>query len=649
VSALGEGFRSPSGQSRNRPHGNLAALRIAVILMFGVLAAQLFNMQIIQGSDYARRSRENHLTRKEILPPRGLILDRNGTPLVKNVGIYTATITPTFLPEDANARYALYLRLEQLLGVPALEIQSRVKEKETDGKGDIEFPIKEGLTKEQALALEELTADMTGVALTIQPGREYIAGDAFSHILGYIGKQTPEEYRELRTEGYSLNEPVGKGGVELTYQAVLRGEKGATAAEQDAQGHLLKALKSRDAVPGSNVRLAIDSELQTYIAEMLEASLPNPVTMNQKNATTAAAVVMSAKTGEVLALVSVPSYDNNIFAQVTQRGAEYEALATDNKTRPLTNKALSQALPGSTYKLITAAAALQEGNITPATSRDIPSRILEIKGENGVIYNLIDWRAHGSGIDLTQAIAWSSNIYMFMAVCGIPNGSLQPHKALGKDVDSSASIFAYYQRGFGMGQATGIDIPGEDTGRVPDPAWKARNYAGPDYTDNDRDWYYADTCFTAIGQQDVLATPIQIARMTAAVATGKLFTPHVAKDILDADGKVIKTIKPEWKSVPVDEANLAAVRRGMHESVLAGAGAKAQVSGMDIAGKTGTAEFGTQRPDGSYDQHAWFTGYYPYNDPEYVVTVYFDYGVGGDKAAPAAANIFSWMNQNLGK
>ena len=647
MSVLGGGFRSPSTPSRNRPHGNLAALRIAVIVLFGILTAQLFNMQILQGSDYARRSRENHLTRKEILPPRGLILDRNGTPLVRNVGIYTAVITPTFLPEEPEARYALYLRLETLLGVPALEIQSRVKEKEEDGKGDIEFPIKEGLTKEQALALEEMTADMSGVALSIQPGREYIAGDALSHILGYIGKQTPEEYRDLKGEGYSLNEPVGKGGVELTYQEILRGQKGATAAEQDAQGNLLKALKSRDAVPGDNVRLAIDLDLQNYIAEMLVDSLPNPVTMNQKNATQAAAVVMSAKTGEVLALVSVPTYDNNIFAQVAQRGAEYEELATNNATRPLTNKALSQALPGSTYKLITAAAALQEGNITPSTSRDIPSRILEIKGENGVIYPLVDWRAHGSGIDLTQAIAWSSNIYMFMAVCGIPNGSLQPHKAIGKDVDSSASIFAYYQRAFGMGQPTGIDIPGEDIGRVPDPAWKARNYAGPEYTDNDRDWFYADTCFTAIGQQDVLATPLQIARMTAAIATGKLFTPHVAKDILDADGKVVRTVKPDWKPVPVDEANLAAVRRGMHESVLAGAGLRAQVAGMDIAGKTGTAEFGTQRADLTYDQHAWFTGYYPYNDPEYVVTVYFDYGVGGDKAAPAAANIFSWMNQNL--
>ncbi len=639
MSILGDGFRGAPGTSRNRPHGNLAALKLAVILLFSILVLRLGYMQIVNGDAYALRSRENHIIATNILPPRGLILDRNGAPLVNNVGIYTATIVPELLPDGEDDRYAIYQRLEQLLGVPALEIRQRVVDAEDARRAHLELAIKKYLTKPQALQLEEASTDMPGVSLTITPGREYIAGTAFSHILGFIGAQTPEERPELKKQGYAINEPVGKDGIEAWYEDELRGQIGLSATERDAQGHVIQALKTKEPVAGNSLTLAIDAGLQEFVAQLLEDSLESAGT----TATTAAAVVMSAKTGAIYSIVTLPVYDNNIFGRPDARGQEYQALLDDPR-KPFLNRTLTAEAPGSTFKLVTASAGLQNGNITTASNRTVTSTILEIKGENGVIYPLTDWRAHGY-VDFYKAIAWSSNHFFFQASCGIAQEGI---RGMGKNPEESAAVLAHYARGFGFGQATGIDLYGEGDGRVPTPDWKRRLFAGPQFNENDRDWFLADTCFMGIGQGDVTATPIQVARMTAAVANGgKLLTPRLVKDVVSPDGKTVETLKPEWKQVPVDATNLAAVRQGMLLSVNEGAGQRAYVAGLGIAGKTGTAEFGPVLADGKQAQHAWFTGFAPYDDPEVVVTVYFDLGVGGDKAAPVAARIFEYFSENV--
>jgi penicillin-binding protein 2 len=458
----------------------------------------------------------------------------------------------------------------------------------------------------------------------------------FSHVLGYIGPQTPEEHEELRGEGYALNEPVGKSGIEFAYEADLKGTPGVIAAEQDAEGHILEVLESVDAVPGNGVKLAIDAGLQRYVADLLANSLTGDDAHG--DATTAAAVVMSPKTGEIYAMVSIPTYDNNIFNAPERRENEYEALLEDER-KPLLNQAVVPSAPGSTFKLVTAAAALETGRITPATTRDVSSKTLMVTGENGELYPLVDWRAHGV-VDLYKAIAWSSNIYFFQASCGI----LGESRGLAKDTETSAVVLGYYARSFGFGKATGLDIGGEDPGRVPDPAWKRRVHA--DDPPGDREWYYADTCFMGIGQGDVTATPLQVAVMTAAVANGgKVLKPHVAKEIVAPDGTTVRAIEPEWTEVPVDEEYLADIREGMHQSVGYGAGSRAAVTGLDIAGKTGTAEF--YLPNGKLSEHAWFTGFAPFNDPEVVVTVYFDIGVGGNKAAPVAGQILRYFSEHV--
>ncbi len=634
MSVLDGGFRGPSGPTRNRPHGNLGVLRIAVVAMFAILAVRLATMQLINGDEYAQRARENHIRATNILPPRGLIYDRQGTQLVENVGIYTATIVPELLPDTEDERYRLYLWMEDNLNVPALEVQQRVKEAEANGLGSIAIDIQKYLTKEQALLLEEASPRMRGLSLTITPGREYRTDVSFSHILGFVGPQDAAEYRIFRPKGYQLNERVGKGGLESFYESELRGQAGLAANEVDAQGRITQTLATRAAVPGNSLKLSIDKNLQEYVYQLLEDT--------KQEAQEAAAVVMNAKTGEVYALVSYPSFDSNIFSQADARKSEYEALLRD-PNKPMLNKALSAAAPGSTFKLITAAAALQEGRITPQTGRTVDSKTLIVKGENDQGYPLEDWRAHGY-VNLYSGIAWSSNIYFFQASCGI----LGENKGLGKDVEDSAVRLGAYARMFGLGQATGIDIDaGEADGVIPSPEYKRRIYSGPEFNKEDREWYYADTCFMGIGQQDVQATPLQIARMTAAIANGgKLLTPYVVSEIIGPDGKTVETTKPQYKEVNVDAKHLADIRRGMHESVSYGAGLRAAVPGLDIAGKTGTAEF---KVDGVTLQHAWFTGFMPFNDPEVVVTVYFDLGVGGDKAAPVAGKILDYWSKTVGQ
>ncbi|MCE7927404.1 MAG: hypothetical protein DYG91_02725 [Chloroflexi bacterium CFX7] len=204
------------------------------------------------------------------------------------------------------------------------------------------------------------------------------------------------------------------------------------------------------------------------------------------------------------------------------------------------------------------------------------------------MYPLYDWRAHG-WIDLIGAIAWSSNHYFYMASCGIQNGG----KGLGRNTEESAVILGYYARALGLGKATGIDIDaGEMPGIIPSPEYKRRVHTGPEFNPEDREWYYADTCFMGIGQQDVTATPLQIARMTAAIANGgKLLTPHVVSDVLGPDGAVVKSTHPEYTTVPVDSANLETIRLGMRASVSQGAGSRAAQPGLDIAGKTSKGEW----------------------------------------------------------
>lgn len=645
MSFMDEGFRAPGGSSRNRPHGNLGMLRIAVLGLFLILAIRLGQMQIVDGANYAKRSEQNHIYQKNVLPTRGLITDRNGEALVQNVGVYSASILPEALPNDVQfddwkeMRYRIYLKLEEITGTSALEIQARVEDAEDAGQGYIAIKAADNLTKEQALALDEVAAEMPGVSLAITPGRSYIGGAEFSHILGYIGPQFAEDAARLDGQGYEFNEPIGKDGLEARYESDLRGTVGYSAVEQDAYGRQIAALQSKDPVPGNSLVLAIDAGLQRYTAELLEDTLPSS---EWGTSNVGAAVVMDPNTGEVLALVSIPTYDNNIWAESKIRSAELEALANDSTTYALTNKALSSAAPGSTFKIVTSSAGLEEGNINAGTSFYVGCN-LEVKGVNNEIYTYKDWRCHNMTMDVRTALAWSSNVFMFLTA----GGDLTATRGLGKDIEESGAILATWARRFGYGKTTGIDLYGEDPGRIPDPGWKKRTYVGPGFNAGDSEWLLGDNYNTAIGQGDVLATPLQVARMTAAIANGgKLVTPHIVNEVISPEGKTVRTIEPEFQDVGLSESTIRVIREGMLGSVAYGAGELAQIPNASVAGKTGTAEFYDQKSD-RWTQHAWFTGFAPYDNPEVVVTVYFDIGIGGTHAAPVAGKILEYYFENV--
>jgi len=647
MSIMDEGFRAPGGTSRNRPHGNLRVLRWAVLGMFLILAVRLGQMQLVDGAEYATRSAQNHVHQKNILPTRGLITDRNGEALVQNIGIYSASILPEALPNAdtfenwKEMRYKMYLKLEELTATTALEIQTRVDDAEDADRGYIAIKVADNLTKEQALALDEVAVDMPGVSLEITPGRLYIGGQEFSHILGYIGPQFAEDAARLEGEGYEFNEPVGKDGIEHRYESDLRGTVGHSAVEQDAYGRQITALQSKDPVPGNSLVLALDAGLQRFTAELLSDSLPNDPKWGQSRV--ASAVVMDPNTGEVLAFVSIPTYDNNIWSETKLRADELEQLSSDDETFVLTNKALSSAAPGSTFKIVTAAAGLEDGSITPQTSIYVGCK-LEIKGVDNNLYEYPDWKCHGQYFNVASALAWSSNVFMFLTA----GGDLTTKGGLGNgDIDEQGAILATWARRFGFGQPTGIDLAGEDVGRIPDPIWERRTKVGPGFAEHDDEWVLGDTYNTAIGQGDVLATPLQVARMTAAIANGgKLVTPHLVNSIVSPDGEVVREIETETTDVGLSESTLRTVREGMLGSVQYGAGLKAASSSASVAGKTGTAEFYDSKT-GTWTQHAWFTGYAPYDNPEVVVTVYFDKGIGGENAAPVASKILDYYFANV--
>ena len=633
MSLIGDRRVDP-GLSRNRPRGNVGVLRIAVVVLFVILGVRLAQMQLVDGAEYAERSDLNRIIVDSVHPTRGLIFDRKGQLLVQNSGSFTALITPSFLPEDAADRYRLYLYLEELLGIPALQIEEAVTAAEERGQHDLPLAIARALDRPAALMLEQVAADLPGVSLSVEARRLYPAGAEFSHILGYVGAQSPEEWRVLQEDGYAFNEVVGKVGVEARYESTLRGVPGRAVTEVDAQGDLVTTIESTAPEGGRGIVLSIDSDLQRYVYELL--------TNTMRNATTAAAVVMSPVTGEVYAIVSVPTYDNNIFS-LPDPGEEYQRLLDDPRI-PLLHQALSPVAPGSTFKIITAAAALQEGNVTPSTRRTINSDVLEFVGEDGELYYFYDWRVHGE-LDLVGAISWSSNIYFYMASCGIPQEGIA---GLGANPEQSAVVLGYYARSFGFGQVTGLDIAStESPGVIPSPEWKRRVRSGPLFNPEDRDWYLADTCFMGIGQGDVTATPLQIAVATAAIANGGyLLEPYVTKQILAADGSVVSTTEPSRERVPVDEEHLAVIRRGMRQSVIDGAAQRAALPGVVVGGKTGTAEF-VDPEDGVTKDRAWFTGFAPYDDPQIVVTVFYDRGIGGEQAAPVAADIIGYFLENV--
>jgi penicillin-binding protein 2 len=596
----------------------LNLLRLAVVIAFALLTVQLVRLQLIRGAEFEERAELNQLRVEPIVPARGLIYDRNGNPVVENVPSFAAAVVPADLPRDRTLQIAA--RLDDLLGVPAGETAMRVEAGRQSNNPFIPVIVQDGLDRETAFLLREQVADMPGVQVIVEAVRRYTAGPELADVLGYIGRIDEEEYAELGDRGYIASDLLGKTGVEAVYEQYLRGRIGAKEIEKDASGREIRVLNERPALPGSDVHLAIDIELQHATSEILRRGAGE----NQ-----AAAVVMDVNTGEVLAMVSLPVYDNNIFSGKIDEDMLERYL--NDPRKPLVNHAISEQYPpGSIFKQITGAAALEEGVAFPSTTITSHGFItIPSEYDPSVIYTFRDWQALGT-LDFYGGMAMSSDVYFYYLAGG--------YHAYGNNFNGlGVERLAAYSRAFGLGRQTGIDLLGETTGNLPDPEWKEETYGEV--------WTIGDTYNMGIGQGFVAVTPIQMVRMTAAIANGgQLLTPRVVREVRDGDGKVIVPNEAKVEStLPVSQANLATVRESLRQAVTWGTASGSAVSNVAVSGKTGTAEFGQQRADGRYDTtHGWYTGYAPTENPEIAVVVFLEHGGGGLDAAPLASEIFDF-------
>lgn len=596
----------------------LMLLRGLVLLAFFVLAAQLWRLQIVEGSRYQLRAEANHLRVLSIPAQRGVIYDRQGRLLVRNEPSFTAAMVLADVPEAT--RKDVVEHLHQLLDMPAKEIETLIKERRATGQIFTPLTLKTGLNKETAFILEERHDELPGVTVLTESRRQYLNEGSLSHILGYVGRISSEEYAEFQDNGYDLNDRLGKMGVELTYEQALRGMPGREHVEVDASGRKRGTIDNEPPVPGNDVVLTIDIDLQKQLAKVLQESMGK--------SQYAAAVAMDPRTGEILSMVSLPSFDNNIFGGPTMP-AEIEQLLDDPR-RPLLNYAVGGAYPpGSIFKTITASAALQEGVARPDT-------VIESRGfitipnqyDPRITYRFNDWAALGR-LNFYRAIAMSSDVYFYYL-----SGGFENFTGLG------AQRLANYSRAFGLGSVTGVDLTGEAAGLVPDPAWKEAAFS------NDP-WVTGDTYHFGIGQGFVLASPMQMARVLSSIANGgELLQPRVVKEVRNTDGRVVLSYdKAVQRRVPVDDVNLQVVREGMRQVVADGTAQTARVPGIQVGGKTGTAEFGTPfYVNGAltYETHGWFLGFAPFDKPQIAVAVFLEKGNGALNAAPVFSKFASY-------
>ncbi len=595
---------SPASTPPRPPAGPLTflLLRALVIVLFAVLMGQLIRLQVVEGERFRRLAEINALRQEAVAPARGLIYDRYGRPLVYNEPYYQAAVVPGDLPKGREGE--VLEGLAQLIGISRQEIEARLKE--TAGRQNPYLPVvvADGLSREVALKLKEREGELPGARLLVTAIRRYPLGHDAAHLLGYVGPITAEELNEIGDKGYTLHDWLGKTGTEMSYEDTLRGTPGRRLTEVDALGHPRRLVAEDPPHHGMNLVLTIDARLQREVAAALRKATSG----------VAAAVVMDVHTGDILALASLPSFDPNSLSHPQLLGQASELLTHPDK--PLLNHALGEAYaPGSVFKPIVAAAALQEGVATPATMFVSHGYIAVAHAyDPRALQVLRDWDLLGP-MDLGKALALASHVYFYRLAGGEDGaGGLGPEK------------LARYARGFGLGSPTGIELPGEAEGLVPDPVWKERVL-------KDR-WSAVDTLRMGAGGGYLQVTPLQMAVATAAIANGgHLLKPRLVLEVIDHQGKVVRHIPRQVRGeVPVGQDALAVVRQAMATAVSQGVAHQAQVPGLSVAG------LATVQGPGEV-AHGWFVGFAPADDPRVAVVVFLRDGTG-PQAAQVASRIF---------
>lgn len=641
-------FEEEEEELEARPSRFITFFGFLIVVAFVILTFNLYQIQVVSGELYKRAADENRFRLVSTDAARGVIYDRNGTILARNEPQFTVSIIPADLPEERQAE--IFEKLSALIDVPiettiqaddadALSSLPRelsrayisatrrpgLRELVEEGRRTDPFGpvlVKTDIPRLIAFVLQERSSEFPGVRIETRPVRTYPEKEIVAHLLGYVGPIPREQFAEYQRRGYQPNDTVGISGLENWYEDQLRGQKGEQLVMVDANGNVVSRRDQRLPLPGNNLQLTIDLELQKAVAAALKKG------MDKKNARQGVAIVMNPNNGEILAMVSLPTYDNNLFARGIKL-TDFNALSQD-PARPLVNHAITGMYPpGSVFKLVSAAGALQEGVI------DAQHRLFD----PGVIYvpnrffpddpelaqPFYNWYRPGFGyVNIVEAIANSNDIFFYKL-----NGGFNDFPTpLGQ------TLLAEYARLFGYGATSGIDLPGEAPGLVPDPRWKQLTLNEP--------WVTGDTYNMAIGQGFVLATPLQVLNATATIANGGTFyRPHLVRAIVNPTRGITNTIEPQViRKLPIDDQNLAIVREGMRAAVTYGTAWRANLAQVPVAAKTGTAEFFGPRVGGHLPTHAWFTAYAPYDKPEVAVVVFvYGGGEGSEVAAPITADI----------
>ncbi len=592
----------------------LLALLVVVVTMTGLLVWRMIDLQVIDSARYSELAKNNRVRISPLPPPRGLIYDRNGALIAENLPSFSLEITPSLAGNLGNT----IQRLRKIIDISEEDIQ-KFNKLQRGRSRHRSTPLLVGLSEAQVAKFHVNRREFPGVTIQARTRRNYPYGMIFSHVLGHVGRINARDFERVDSANYRGTARLGKTGIERYYEEDLHGVTGFRSDEVNAQGKVIRSLSQQPPISGKSLILTIDLKLQQTAIEAMGDN-------------TGAVVAIDPENGEILALVSLPSFDPNPF--INGISSRDYALLRDNDQRPLFNRAVQgQYPPGSTIKMLTALAGLEAG-VTTATKRMYAAGYYQIPNDPR---KYRDWKRGGHGwVDLTDAIARSSDVYFY-------------DLAYKTGIDRLAPMF----RRFGLGSKTGVDLPGEAAGLVPSRAWKKKRYG--------KRWFPGETLISAIGQGYMLTTPLQLAKMTACIAMkGDCPQPHLLRSRIPG-GPAARFIENSGdKEIELaNQLHWEQIIDAMEKVITAPQGTGRRIrQGLKwrIAGKTGTSQVFGLKEDQEYDaatlerrlrDHALFVGFAPVDNPAIAVAVIVEHGGhGGVTAAPIARKIIdSWLER----
>jgi penicillin-binding protein 2 len=652
---------------------------IAIAVVFLIYLGRLFSLQVLQSSEWVAQAEENRISKINLPTQRGIVFDRNDYILAQNIPSYNVVIIPSELPDDHGEIQEIYRQLNEMVNVPINlnEVSNENPYVPCRSEHGITQIVEYGVTtapyapvrikcnidRTTAMIIKEKAVDLPGLDIEIEAVRDYPTGALTAGIVGFMGPISAEEEDYYVERNFVPNrDKVGYAGIERYFQSILSGRNGERLVEVDVGGQVLRdVVPPVDPTPGLNIKLTIDSRLQSAAESILIRELDEwTAWFGEERMNSGVVIALNPKTGEILAMVSYPSYENNRMARVIPQ-YYFEQLSEDERN-PMLNHAVGDELPaGSVFKLVTAVGALNEGVVTPEQIIEAPPKIVveekfSANELNPRAREFVDWNEAGFGeIAFVEGLANSSNVYFYKL-----GGGYQDEIPEGLGICRLGT----YARALGYGEYPGIELPLVEDGLIPDPTWKRINQG--------ENWSSGDTYIASVGQGFVIATPLQVLLSAATIANdGALMRPTILEEILDSDGNVIKKFLPDlvWdittepvidifddpsspggceskltgEKKSVEPWVIEKVQEGMRQAVLNGTLTdEFENVNISVAGKTGTAEYCDKYANdknlciyGAWPTHAWTTAYAPFEDPEIAVVAFvYNGGEGATVAGP---------------